>query len=165
SPPPPLAPVQKFHRRFELPVEPFDQPRNRFRLDPKHPFRSRQRRLRVIARLRRLYRASRATHHASHFLTSPPSATIFSISPRNCPSASAFDPSESAFAGLSCTSRKIPSTPAATPARASGSINSGCPPLDFPSPPGSCTECVTSNTTGQPVLRMIGNARMSTTRF
>ena len=27
-------------------------------------------------------------------------------------------------------------------------MNSGWPPLDFPSPPGNCTECVTSKTTG-----------------
>ena len=61
---------------------------------------------------------------------------------------SAFEPSESAFGGLSCTSTKIPSAPAATLARASGSMNSGWPPLDFPSAPGNCTECVASKTTG-----------------
>src|SRR5487761_578381 len=53
---------------------------------------------------------------------------------------SALDPSDSAPSGRSCTSRKIPSTPTAVPARASGSINSGCPPLDLPCPPGNWTE-------------------------
>src|SRR5579864_7351584 len=43
----------------------------------------------------------------------------------SCESGSALGPSDSAAAGFSCVSRKIPSTPAATPARASGSINSG----------------------------------------
>src|SRR6266478_2150775 len=66
----------------------------------------------------------------------------------SCASGSALGPSESAAAGLSCVSRKMPSTPAATPARASGSMNSGWPPLAWPCPPGSCTECVTSKTTG-----------------
>src|SRR5215469_11439566 len=63
-------------------------------------------------------------------------------------SGKAFGPSERAADGLSWVSRKIPSTPAATAARASGSINCGCPPLERPCPPGSCTECVTSKTTG-----------------
>src|SRR6266853_889959 len=67
---------------------------------------------------------------------------------RRCDNGRAFGPSESALAGLSCVSRKIPSTPAATPARASGSMNCGWPPLAWPCPPGSCTECVTSKTTG-----------------
>src|SRR5258708_7278767 len=53
---------------------------------------------------------------------------------------SALGRSERAAAGLSWVSRKIPSTPAATPARASGSINSGWPPLECPWPPGSWTE-------------------------
>ena len=35
----------------------------------------------------------------------------------------------------------------------------------LPCPPGSCTECVASNTTGQPVLRMIMSERMSDTRL
>src|SRR5258705_13376539 len=45
-------------------------------------------------------------------------------------SGSALGPSERAAAGLSWVSRKIPSTPAATPARARGSINSGWPPVE-----------------------------------
>src|SRR5262249_1362590 len=49
----------------------------------------------------------------------------------------ALAPSERAAEGLSCVSRKIPSTPVATPARASGSMNSGWPPLAWPWPPGS----------------------------
>ena len=45
-----------------------------------------------------------------------------------------------------------PSTPAATPADASGSMNSACPAVT-PSPaPGSCRLCVTSKTTGTPRL-------------
>ena len=36
---------------------------------------------------------------------------------------------------------------------------------DVPCPPGNCTECVASNTTGQPVSRMIASERMSETRL
>ncbi len=56
----------------------------------------------------------------------------------------------SLFAGAasSCTSRKTPSTPAATPAAASGSMYCDRPE-DMPSPPpGSCRLCVTSKMTG-----------------
>src|SRR5207249_11448182 len=75
---------------------------------------------------------------------------LFNFKSSACSSESgkAFGPSERAAAGLSCVSRKTPSTPAATAARASGSMNCGCPPLERPCPPGSCTECVTSKTTG-----------------
>ena len=58
-----------------------------------------------------------------------------------------------------------PATPAATAARASTGTNSRCPPEVVPCPPGSCTEWVASNTTGQPVARMIASARMSETRL
>ena len=34
-----------------------------------------------------------------------------------------------------------------------------------PCPPGSCTECVASNTTGHRVSRMIASERMSETRL
>jgi hypothetical protein len=40
-----------------------------------------------------------------------------------------------------------------------------CPPEVAPCPPGSCTEWVASNTTGQPVARMIASARISETRL
>src|SRR5256885_13377751 len=43
--------------------------------------------------------------------------------PASCERGKAFAPSESAADGLSCVSRKMPSTPAATPARAKGSMN------------------------------------------
>ena len=77
----------------------------------------------------------------------------------------ALAPSDSAFSGASCTSTNTPSTPAATAARASGSINSGWPLDALPAPPGSWTLCVASNTTGQPASRMIFNPRISTTRL
>ncbi len=80
-------------------------------------------------------------------------------------SGSAFGPSERARSGASCTSMKTASTPQATPARASGSMNSDCPPVALPNPPGSCRLCVTSKTTGAPKARMMGNERMSTTRL
>ena len=60
---------------------------------------------------------------------------------------------------------KRPATPTATAARASTGTNSRWPPDDVPCPPGSCTECVASNTTGQPVSRMIASERMSETRL
>ena len=48
---------------------------------------------------------------------------------------------------------------------ASTGTNSRCPPELVPWPPGSCTECVASNTTGAPVSRMIARLRMSDTRL
>ena len=49
--------------------------------------------------------------------------------------------------------------------RASTGAYSLCP-LDLsPPPPGSCTECVASNTTGQPVSRITASERMSATRL
>jgi len=60
---------------------------------------------------------------------------------------------------------KSPATPLATAARASTGTNSRWPPLAEPRPPGSCTEWVASNTTGQPVARRIDSDRMSLTRL
>src|SRR6185437_3316580 len=160
----PAACEHQFQRALELFVEPLHHLRNRFRLDPQHPPRRRQTPARLFG-LARLSRLRVRLHRAFHSRVSAAIFRSFSASGLKFPSASAFAPSDSAFAGFSCTSIKIPSTPAATPARASGSMNSGCPPLDLPSPPGSCTECVTSKTTGYPSFRRIGNERMSTTRF
>ena len=70
-----------------------------------------------------------------------------------------------ARAGSGCVSMNTPATPAATAARASTGTNSRWPPEDVPCPPGSWTECVASNTTGQPVSRMIASERMSETRL
>ena len=53
----------------------------------------------------------------------------------------------------------------ATAARASTGTISRWPPLLVPWPPGSCTECVASNTTGAPVSRMMAKDRMSLTRL
>ena len=58
-----------------------------------------------------------------------------------------------------------PAMPAATAARASTGTNSRWPPEASPCPPGSCTEWVASNTTGQPVARMTASERMSETRL
>ena len=63
----------------------------------------------------------------------------------------AFGPSESALAGSGWVSMNSPETPAATAARASTGTNSRWPPDDVPCPPGSCTECVASNTTDRPI--------------
>ena len=60
---------------------------------------------------------------------------------------------------------KIPAMPAAIAARARTGTNSRWPPEAVPCPPGSCTECVASNTTGQPVPRMMASERMSDTRL
>ena len=56
--------------------------------------------------------------------------------------------SQKAFCGSGCVSRKMPSTPIAAAALASGIMNSGAPPEDPPAAPGFCTECVLSKTTG-----------------
>ena len=58
-----------------------------------------------------------------------------------------------------------PDTPAAMAARASTGTCSRWPPLRVPCPPGNCTECVASNTTGAPKARMTERARMSETRL
>ena len=58
-----------------------------------------------------------------------------------------------------------PATPTATAARASTGTISRWPPLLVPLPPGSCTLCVASNTTGAPVSRMIARLRMSETKL
>src|SRR5450432_83976 len=88
--------------------------------------------------------------------------------PRNFVDSNAFAPSDLASLGLSWTSMKTPSTPAATAERASNGINSGWPPLTDWSPSaeaeGSWTEWVASKTTGAN-LRMIASERMSTTRL
>ncbi len=77
----------------------------------------------------------------------------------------AFGPSDSACSGLGWVSMKMPATPAATAARASTGTNSRCPPDAVPFPPGSCTECVASNTTGAPNSRITERARMSEIRL
>ncbi len=58
---------------------------------------------------------------------------------------------------------KTAATPTATAARASGAINSACPPEAAPSAAGNCTEWLASNTTGYPVRAMIVRPRMSLT--
>jgi hypothetical protein len=60
---------------------------------------------------------------------------------------------------------KTPDTPVATAARRGPERTRAWPPLVVPCPPGSCTECVASNTTGKPVSRMIASERMSETRL
>ena len=80
-------------------------------------------------------------------------------------SGQAFGPSDSALAGSGWVSMNTPATPAATAARASTGTNSRWPPEALPCPPGSCTECVASNTTGQPVSRITASERMSETRL
>ena len=82
-----------------------------------------------------------------------------------CFSGTAFGPSLSALAGSGWVSMNRPATPTATPARASTGTNSRWPPLLVPWPPGNCTLCVTSKTTGAPVSRMIARLRMSDTRL
>jgi hypothetical protein len=68
----------------------------------------------------------------SHFRTKEDNSFNRTNNPANWVNGKAFAPSESAAAGLSCVSKKMPSTPAATLARASGSMNSGWPPLAWP---------------------------------
>src|SRR5208337_4211166 len=73
-------------------------------------------------------------------------ANISLSNPRSLVDSSAFAPSDFASLGLSWTSMNTPSTPAATAARASTGMNSGCPPLAAGPLPsdcddGSCTEC------------------------
>src|SRR5579871_2174176 len=62
-------------------------------------------------------------HCEFHFRTRVESSLRRARSCGSCERGSALGPSERASAGLSWVSRKIPSTPAATAARASGSMN------------------------------------------
>ena len=82
-----------------------------------------------------------------------------------CLSGTALGPSDRACAGSGCVSMNTPATPTAMAARASTGTNSRWPPLDVPWPPGSCTLCVASNTTGAFVSRMMARLRMSDTRL
>src|SRR6187455_323253 len=93
------------------------------------------------------------------------SRTSLRISGSSASRRRAFAASLLACAGFSWTSMNTASTPAATPAEASGSMYSASPPVTPSPPPGSCRLWVTSNTTGVPRPRIIGNARMSTTRL
>ena len=72
-------------------------------------------------------------------------------------------PSLGERSGSGWVSQNRPSTPSAIAARASGSTIARLPPVAPPSPPGSCTLCVASNTTGTPSDCICGMARMSFT--
>ena len=74
-------------------------------------------------------------------------------------------PSQGALSGSGWTSINIPATPMLAAAFARTGTNSLWPPLHVPWAPGSCTECVASNTTGWPVRFIISRERISTTRL
>src|SRR5262249_27882267 len=80
-------------------------------------------------------------------------------------SGSIVGPSDGARSGSSWTSMNTASTPKATAARAKGSTYWRSPPERVPSPPGSCTACVASKTTGTPRPRITRSPRKSTTRL
>ena len=82
-----------------------------------------------------------------------------------CLSGTALGPSLRAQGGLGWVSMNRPATPTATAARESTGTISRMPPLLVPLPPGSCTLCVASKTTGAPVSRMMDRLRMSETRL
>ena len=67
-------------------------------------------------------------------------------------------PSLGELSGSGCVSKNRPSTPIAVAARASGSTIARLPPVASPSPPGSCTLCVASKTTGTPSACICGIA-------
>src|SRR5216684_6916535 len=108
-----LACQQKIYSLLETGVEPLKKFGKRLRLDAQNASRGIEAHCTLQPRTR-----------AAICLSFPRSAG-------NSASGKAFVPSDSALAGFSCTSRKMPSTPAAVPARASGSMNSGWPPLDL----------------------------------
>ena len=93
--------------------------------------------------------------------------TNLSMSTNTCSKSSilckghAFGPSDNALLGSGCVSINTPAMPLATAARANTGTNSRWPPLLSPWPPGCCTECVASNTTGQLVSRIIARPRIS----
>src|SRR5215470_19005342 len=103
----PFAREQNLNRSFKAGIEPCENILNRLRLNLQHA----PRRLQAHEALQRRTTELRLFN-------------LRSSAPR-CASGKAFGPSERAAAGLSCVSRKIPSTPAATAARANGSMNCG----------------------------------------
>ena len=76
-----------------------------------------------------------------------------------------FGPSLRALSGSGWVSINKPETPAATAALASTGTKSRLPPEVVPLPPGCCTECVASYTTGHCVSRIMANERMSDTKL
>src|SRR4029079_19765426 len=120
-------------------------------------------RLRGERRSRKLYRERVPLAALLCFLTTASIAISSAISASNSLSGTMFGPSEGARSGSSCVSMKTPATPTATAARASTGTKRRSPPELVPCPPGCCTECVASNTTGQPVSAMIGRPRISVT--
>src|SRR3989441_748221 len=110
-------------------------------------------------------RLSISLAHARAARTARSIATSSASSRGNSASGTLVAPSERARLGSSCTSMKTASTPAPTAARASGATKRRSPPDAVPCPPGCCTLCVASNTTGQPVAASTGSARKSATRL
>src|SRR5213080_2207199 len=149
---PPAAGEQQLDGAREAPVEAVAQRRQGAPLDVEHAPRAREPRFGGHRR-RALPRSARS------MATSSPRSAGRSAS------GTLVAPSESARLGSSCTSMKTASAPAATAARASGATNLRSPPDAVPSPPGCCTLCVASNTTGQPVAARIGSERRSATRL
>ncbi len=74
-------------------------------------------------------------------------------------------PSQRAESGSGWTSTNTPSAPAATAALDRWLTNSLWPPEHVPPPPGSCTLCVASNTTGNPNSFIRAMDLMSTIRL
>src|SRR5439155_23622095 len=147
------------HRGVESLVEAVDERQDGTGLDRQHPAREREIGDGPLGHARAPERAVAGWRAASSIRVS------LSISGSSNSSRSALAASLRARAGSSCTSMNTPSTPAATPAAASGSMYSARPAVT-PSPaPGSCRLWVTSKITGYPSSRSMGNARMSTTRL
>src|SRR5271155_958666 len=127
-----FATVEQLDGLLEAGVKPLDQAGNGFGLDSQDAL------------------GGFKAHDLSHARTNFEISISRFTSGLNCSRGKAFEPSDKAFDGSSCTSTKIPSTPAATLARARGSINSGWPPPHFSSAAGECTQCGAADTTREP---------------
>src|SRR4029077_3071379 len=151
----PAAAVEAAHGAHEAVAEPRAEGEHALPLEAQHPLRERP--------------DPRAIHQAR-----PGPAAIARISSSRRgrssspsmlgPSASG-RPSSSVRSGSSWISMNRASTPTATAARARACTYCRSPPERSPCPPGSCTEWVASNTTGQPVARSTDSERMSATRL
>src|SRR5712691_9411858 len=138
----PAAVEEDAHRLLEAIVEPIDKCQDRGRLGLQDLARERD----VDACDPRHARAPDAASAVSRAAASIRFSFMMSGSSRSRRSALAA--SLFAFDGSACTSMKTASTPAATPAEASGSMYCARPAVT-PSPaPGSCRLWVTSKTTG-----------------
>jgi hypothetical protein len=145
--------AQHAHRALEPLVEPIDEGENGRRFGLQHAARQREIRLGILHDVVDLAACGRVDPRqlAEERLEPIETQRVGAVAQR--------------LAGSSCTSMNTASTPAATPAAASGSMYSGSPPTR-PRRRRAAAGCGSRRRSrGSRAARSIGNARMSTTRL